>query len=205
MASKSRNPRKRPVQARSRIKVDAVLEAAAHILTRDGPAGLTTNHIAEAANISVGSIYQYFPNKESILVTLMRRQLSRARAMRPAILDRKRSISLTERVQAAVRWHLDVRRQDPQIHRRLYEVHRDVLTGEERAEFDRGHALAVLGGLRHHRREIAQRNLETAALVVSQFMLAATQAATAERPELLTDPDYERSIVRALLAYLTGG
>jgi AcrR family transcriptional regulator len=205
MAPKRKNPRKLPVQARSKIKVEAILEAAAHILKRDGPAGFTTNHVAEAANVSVGSIYQYFPNKESILVTLMRRQITRARAMRPAVLDQKDAISLCERIQAAVRWHLDVRREDPEIHRRLYEVHRDVLTSDERAEFDRFHETAVLSALSYHRREIHQRNLATAALVVSQFMLAATQAATAERPELLRDPDYERSIARAVLAYLKGG
>jgi AcrR family transcriptional regulator len=51
------------VPARSRIKVDAILTAAAHILKGEGPASVSTNRIADAANVSVGSVYQYFPTR----------------------------------------------------------------------------------------------------------------------------------------------
>jgi AcrR family transcriptional regulator len=58
-------PRKTPRQARARATVDAIVLAAAPILRSDGPEALNTNRIAEVAGVSIGSLYQYFPNKET--------------------------------------------------------------------------------------------------------------------------------------------
>lgn len=60
-------PRKAPKQERARLKVEQILKAAKSLLVSEGLEKLTTNHIAKAANMSVGSLYQYFPNKQSIL------------------------------------------------------------------------------------------------------------------------------------------
>lgn len=67
-------PRKQARQARSRATQEAIVEAAARILEQDRPYDLTTNTIAERAGVSIGSLYQYFPNKEAILVALIRRE-----------------------------------------------------------------------------------------------------------------------------------
>jgi AcrR family transcriptional regulator len=69
------SPRKSPRQQRSRQTVDAILEAATRIFGERGYAGGTTNHIAEQAGVSVGSLYEYFPNKDAILVALAERRL----------------------------------------------------------------------------------------------------------------------------------
>ena len=66
------NPRKRPRQARAASTFDAILEAAARILEKDGFDAVNTNAVAELAGVSVGSLYQYFPTKESILAELVR-------------------------------------------------------------------------------------------------------------------------------------
>jgi AcrR family transcriptional regulator len=66
--------RREPRQRRSRETVDAILEAAARVFADRGHAGGTTNHIARAAGVSVGSLYEYFPNKDAILVALVERQ-----------------------------------------------------------------------------------------------------------------------------------
>ena len=68
-------PRKRPVQERSRETVKAILEAAARIFGEKGLAGATTNHIAERAGVSIGTLYQYFPNKEAIVHGLMEKHV----------------------------------------------------------------------------------------------------------------------------------
>lgn len=62
--------RKQPRQARSTQLVAAILEAAVRVLVRDGAHRFTTARVAETAGISVGSLYQYFPNKEAILFRL---------------------------------------------------------------------------------------------------------------------------------------
>src|SRR5687767_7904108 len=61
-------PRIDPRHSRARATVDAIIVAAARILADHGYAGLTTNKVAQRAGVSVGSLYQYFPSKESILV-----------------------------------------------------------------------------------------------------------------------------------------
>lgn len=67
------NPRKTPRQSRSQATCAAIVEAAARILETQGSQGLTTNHVAQLAGVSVGSLYQYFPGKEAIMVELIRR------------------------------------------------------------------------------------------------------------------------------------
>ena len=65
--------RKEPRQERSRDTVEAIVEASARILGRRGWAGLTTNGVAEAAGVSIGSLYQYFPNKLALVEAVRRR------------------------------------------------------------------------------------------------------------------------------------
>jgi AcrR family transcriptional regulator len=67
-------PRKLPAQSRSTETVNALLEAAARILERHGFEGYTTNAIAERAGVSIGSFYQYFPNKDALTVALVERE-----------------------------------------------------------------------------------------------------------------------------------
>lgn len=68
------DPRKRPRQARSVATFEAILEAAARILESLGFAGFNTNAVAELAGVSIGSLYQYFPSKEALIVELIRRE-----------------------------------------------------------------------------------------------------------------------------------
>ena len=63
-------PRKRPIQRRSQATVDAILDAAAQVLRKKGYAKTTTNGIAERAGVSIGSLYEYFPNKDAVFATL---------------------------------------------------------------------------------------------------------------------------------------
>jgi AcrR family transcriptional regulator len=69
-------PRKSPSQERSRRTVDRILDAATRIFHEQGYTGATTNDIADEADISVGSLYQYFPNKDALLVALTQRHIT---------------------------------------------------------------------------------------------------------------------------------
>jgi AcrR family transcriptional regulator len=62
--------RRQPTQARARATFEHILDATARQLDATGAEGLTTNHIADAAGINVATLYQYFPSKESVLLTL---------------------------------------------------------------------------------------------------------------------------------------
>jgi len=117
------SPRKRPVQARSRQTFDAVLEAAAQVFEAEGYARGTTNRIAERAGVSIGSLYQYFPNKDAILVALLQRHVEEAVAFLGTTLAEAVQTPpplpqlLTEIVTATVQLHS----QQPGLHRVLFE------------------------------------------------------------------------------------
>ena len=69
----SSNQRRIPEQTRAKATCDAILTAAAHVLEVGGETAFTTNRVADRAGVSIGSLYQYYPNKESILVALAER------------------------------------------------------------------------------------------------------------------------------------
>lgn len=78
-ASETTSTRREPRQQRSRQTVDAVLEAVRRVLKRQGADAITTNRVAEAAGVSIGSLYQYFPNKQAIYVALHDRHVDDVR------------------------------------------------------------------------------------------------------------------------------
>jgi AcrR family transcriptional regulator len=79
--------RKRPIQARANDLVAAVLEAAVQVLQAEGAVRFTTARVAERAGVSVGSIYQYFPNKASILFRLQADEWQRTAGLLRGILE----------------------------------------------------------------------------------------------------------------------
>lgn len=93
--------RKRPLQARSSQLVAAILEAAVRVLARDGAHRFTTARVAEAAGVSVGSLYQYFPNKQSILFRLQSDEWQQTGKMLEDILA-DTSLAPLDRLRAAV-------------------------------------------------------------------------------------------------------
>src|ERR1700750_821360 len=80
--------RKKTSQTRALRTLDTLFEAAGRILASEGEAGFTTNRIAERAGFSIGTLYQYFPSKEAIVVAMVRRQRERVMRELDALLDR---------------------------------------------------------------------------------------------------------------------
>src|SRR5665213_2578909 len=96
-------PRKEPRQVRSLATVEAILLATARILTRDGYDHASTNKIADEAGVSVGSLYQYFPSKESLVAALIDRHLLRMTALLETNLDVLREATLPVAARALVK------------------------------------------------------------------------------------------------------
>ncbi len=116
-------PRRKPVQRRSRDTVQAILDAAARLFAAAGYARTTTNHIAERAGVSIGSLYEYFPSKDAILVALTERHLAEAEERLAAELAAVRRPGMT--LAAVVRRLVDVmvalHARDPGLQRVLFE------------------------------------------------------------------------------------
>jgi AcrR family transcriptional regulator len=94
--SKRRNPQ----QDRAKETISAIFEATARILEREGRRALNTNSIAERAGVSIGTLYQYFPNKEAILIAMAREQIERDGR---AVLEALETSGPVEPERAAVR------------------------------------------------------------------------------------------------------
>jgi AcrR family transcriptional regulator len=94
--------RKQPKQARSTALVGVILQAAVQVLAREGAQRFTTARVAEKAGVSVGSLYQYFPNKAAILFRLQSDEWRRTTALLCGILEDVRRSPL-ERLRAVVR------------------------------------------------------------------------------------------------------
>jgi len=86
----SRNPaislRKKPKQARSEESVSIILQAATQVLAKEGASRFTTARVAEKAGVSIGSLYQYFPNKAAILFRLQSDEWQQTTALLTRIL-----------------------------------------------------------------------------------------------------------------------
>jgi len=111
--------RKQPQQARSRATIEAILEATAHILGRRGWDGLTTNAVAEAAGVSIGSLYQYFPNKLALVEAVRQRHFDQVLTVLRSAADT--AFPRSRRVAALVEGMIGLHSQHPAAHRVLLE------------------------------------------------------------------------------------
>src|SRR3990172_4782804 len=112
-------PRKQPKQARSQTTVEAILEATARILAAEGRARLSTNRVAEVAGVSVGSLYQYFPNKDALLAELRRRYDQQFMDRLVRELGRVGRLPLREAVPEFIRFIISVHSENPKLHNEL--------------------------------------------------------------------------------------
>lgn len=199
MPSKTRTtPRKLPQQDRSKVTVDAILTATARILTQFGYEKANTNRIAELAGVSIGSLYQYFPNKEALVTALAEQHVN---TMMEIIESKLKDLSnapieviLHELVKACIAAHAI----DPMLHKVLNEqVPRINNTSLERR------VTALLRTyLEQKCDQIQPQNLDLVVFILERTVEALTHTAVIERPELLSDGQLEQEITTLLLSYL---
>ena len=113
--------RKSPQQLRSRVTVEAILDGAIRVLEREGSLGLTTTRIAQAAGVSVGTLYQYFPNRKSILDALQEREFQRTLSMMQEVMLDSQPGSTDELARAVIRGLFRLYGAAPELHRVLVE------------------------------------------------------------------------------------
>lgn len=136
------DPRKRPRQARSVTTFEAILEAAARILESLGFTGFNTNAVAELAGVSIGSLYQYFPSKDALIVELIRRERAELSKRIVEAIQEHEATDLKEKlkliIQAAVKHQLS----RPQLARTLEFA--TELIGKDSEESEHQHELETI-------------------------------------------------------------
>ena len=203
MASKLANKshRRRPKQRRAHQTVDAMLDAVVRILKREGSRGVTTNRIAEVAGVSIGSVYQYFPDKQAIFVALHQRHIDQIDRMVQAKLVEHAASSLEQLMRAMIEGMIQAHSADPE----LYEL----LATEvpHRADGTRDFAVRLHGAFRLALASRAHdltkgRNLDDSVFIVANMVESLSHAALFRRPPGLSLAAAKAEVVRAVLAYL---
>jgi AcrR family transcriptional regulator len=199
------NPRKAPQQERSREMVEAIVEATARVLVRDGYEGTNTNRIAEVAGISVGSLYQYFPSKEALVAQLIERHTGAMWAVYQERAAKVFGASLEAATKELVRAMIEAHEIDPKLHRVLIEqVPRVGGLGKVNEVTERVTAL-VQSFLEERRAEILPRDPSIAAFVVVNTIEAIAHQAVVARTELLEEGNrLIDETISIVLRYLTG-
>lgn len=119
-------PRKSPVQARSTTSVPAILDATLQVLVAIGKERLTTTRVAHRAGVSVGTLYQYFPNKSAMLQAALRRHLESVVTVLEHACEANVNAPLEQRVAHVIDAFLDAKLKDLKTSRALYSVSSDV-------------------------------------------------------------------------------
>jgi AcrR family transcriptional regulator len=119
-------PRKTPVQARSTVTVQAICEATIQVLLSHGAERLTTTRVAQRAGVSVGTLYQYYPNKRSLLFAVLENHLNKVAARVEAVCRSASHKPLAEMVKEMVEAFVDAKMERADISTALYRVSTEV-------------------------------------------------------------------------------
>jgi AcrR family transcriptional regulator len=119
-------PRKSPVQARSTASVDAILKATLEVLLRVGKERLTTTRVAERAGVSIGTLYQYLPNKSALLQAALKRHLEEVADAVELACQEQEGKTLREMATSLINAFLDAKMKDARTSAALYSVSSDV-------------------------------------------------------------------------------
>src|SRR6186713_1352777 len=181
------NPRKNALQARSRATVDALVEATARILVRDGFEKTSTNRIAEIAGVSVGSLYQYFPSKEALVAAVIDRHNEEIMGLVRTALVEVADLPVDKAVRKLVTVAIDAHRINPKLHRVLAEqIPRTGQLTEVEAFNREVHAL-VRGYLDSRRKEMRKIDPGLAAFICVSAIEAIAHNMVLNEAEMLSE------------------
>jgi AcrR family transcriptional regulator len=176
-------PRKHASQDRSRATVDTLLEATARILVKDGFDHASTNRIAAKAGVSVGSLYQYFPCKESLVAAVIERHNRELMQIVRAELAQVADLPIEQAVRKLVSAAIAAHRFDPKLHRVLAEQIPRTGKLENIETFNRENYALFRAFLENHRAEFRPVDLGLAAFVCVTSIEALTHTAVLHHPE----------------------
>jgi AcrR family transcriptional regulator len=182
------SPRKRPRQQRGKDTVDSILEATARVLKHAGFDGLTTNAVAAKAGVSIGSLYQYFPNKEALVSALIERHCEEMNSAILAELANVANLPIAQGARAVIELTFSAHAIDPALHRVLTEQVPRIGKLAKLRELDNISHRMVAGMLAARRDELAIRDVELAAFVLVSAIESIVHRSALLYPDKLKDP-----------------
>ena len=193
-------PRKFPRQARAKATIDAIIEASTQLLLERDYDQFTTARAAERAGVSVGSLYQYFPNKAALAAAVIDRCCGEFIAALDCALAGRPRITLAECIRAIVDVMLVSHQLAPDLHRIVIDLAPRIGVADKTEKVSRKMAEAIEAVLRMHVGEIAPEiDLATASTIVETLLVAlAHRAALGD-----TAPVRNDAIAREATAMIT--
>lgn len=195
-------PRKQPRQVRAELTRERILDSAAHVFAEHGYAAGTTNRIAAHARVSIGSLYQYYPSKDAILLELLTRHLA-ADPVLTMLDNADPEGDLETFVRAMVHGMIGNHQEDPHLLRLMIEQAPQAADLLEQVATVERQMVERLGAILREHPQVRVADLETAArLVVAtveltvHYLIAAPNSMDADR--------LENEMVAMLTAYLIG-
>lgn len=190
-------PRKKPRQERSQATVDAILDATARVLCTTGYDRASTNRIALAAGVSVGSLYQYFPSKEALVAALAERHTEAMTSLVKRKLNEVSRMPLDVAVRTMIRAMFDAHAVDPRLHKVLIEQVPRVGKLEKVVAVEEEVGCLVQLFLEARRADLRRTDVDAVAFVLCHVVEAVTHAA------VLAELDTAGSRARAIESELT--
>jgi AcrR family transcriptional regulator len=200
-------PRKSASQKRSQVTVEALLDATARVLTREGYDRASTNRIAATAGVSVGSLYQYFPNKEALVAALVARHNREMLQLLRDALKQVASLDLASAMRELVRATVDAHLVDPALHRIFAEQVPRMGQLAKIEALQRETFLLVRTYLEERRNEISVVDLDSATSICVTTVEALTHEFVINKSDVL-DGDRDRfieEVTRLIMGYLQPG
>ncbi|MBL8919492.1 MAG: TetR/AcrR family transcriptional regulator [Myxococcaceae bacterium] len=196
------NPRRTPKQSRSRVTVDAIIEATAQLLRDRGPDGATTARIAQRAGTSVGSLYQYFPTREALIAAVATRHLDAVTATLAGALGPDAATApLHDVVTALVTAAIAAHAADPPLHAALVtELARAGAT--DFAKETHARLETLVAALLASRADLQLENPALAAFLLVRLVDGLTHAAVLDAPAWLARPAFTAEVVRLVERWL---
>lgn len=179
-------PRKNALQERSRATVDALVEATARVLVREGFEKTSTNRIAEIAGVSVGSLYQYFPSKEALVATVIERHNEKIMGLVRTTLAEITDMPIEKAMRRLVTVAIDAHRINPELHRVLAE--QIPRAGKLDVEaFNREVHTLVRAYFNSHRKEMRKIDLDVATFICVSTIEAIAHNTVLNQAGMLSD------------------
>jgi len=194
--------KKPPQQQRAKVTVNAILDGMVRVLEQEGFDAASTSRVAEVAGVSVGTLYQYFSNRDAILDALQDREFERATEMMGRVLARGAYTSDREAARAVVEGLLELHSAAPALHRVLVLEGLRVTPRDRVQAFDLRLVSTIRSFLALANVRIRRTNLDAAAFVVYQAVRATMLAALLERPPGLDSTTLVDEITDLVLRYL---
>jgi AcrR family transcriptional regulator len=196
---------KKPKQPRSQTTVNAIIQSVGLIMDAEGPLGLTTNKIAEKAGVSVGSLYQYFKNKESIFETILLRMTEENLKSLEATLavrsGERGEHTIRTTVELVVRGHYANVKRLGKLSSVLFELAPQILSVNHFKKADEKIIRFLLNRLDEDQIRIRPKNREAAFFICSQTVRGVLFMAFLQKEELERDLIIEE-LIDLLVRYL---